>query len=104
LPTKSGALVQDVRSGSPADKAGLRAGTTQTSDGLTIGGDIIVGVDGKQVKKPADVLSALSGKKPGDQVTIQYYRGHSKKSVKLTLANRPANQSQSPQGQNPLIP
>jgi S1-C subfamily serine protease len=105
LPTKSGALVQDVRSGSPADKAGLRPGTTQTSDGLTIGGDIIVGVDGKQVKKPADVLSALSGKKPGDQVTIQYYRGHSKKSVKLTLANRPANdQSQSPQGQNPLIP
>jgi S1-C subfamily serine protease len=105
LPTTSGALVQDVTKGTPADKAGLRAGTTQTSDGLTIGGDIIVGVDGKKIKKPGDVLSALNGKKPGDQVTIEYYRGRSKKSVKLTLANRPANsQSQSQQGQNPLIP
>jgi S1-C subfamily serine protease len=105
LPTTSGALVQNVTKGSPADKAGLKAGTTQTSDGLTIGGDIIVGVDGKKIKKPADVLSALSGKKPGDQVTLEYYRGRSKKSVKLTLANRPANtQSPSQQGQNPLIP
>src|SRR3954466_2391607 len=34
LPTTSGALVQDVAKGTPADKAGLRAGTTQTSDGL----------------------------------------------------------------------
>jgi S1-C subfamily serine protease len=105
LPVTSGALVQDVRKGSPADKAGLKAGDTQTSDGLTIGGDIIVGVDGKTIKKPDDVLSALGDKKPGDQVTIEYYRGRSKKSVKLTLANRPAGASQSPQqSPNPLIP
>src|SRR3954468_11677549 len=97
LPVTSGALVQDVRKGSPADKAGLKAGDTQTSDGLTIGGDIIVNVDGKTIKKPDDVLSALGDKKPGDQVTIEYYRGRSKKSVKLTLANRPAGASQSPQ-------
>jgi S1-C subfamily serine protease len=106
LPVTSGALVQDVRKGSPADKAGLRAGTTQTSDGLTIGGDIIVGVDGKTIKKPDDVLSALSGKKPGDQVEIHYYRGRSKKSVKVTLGNRPSA-AQAPsqqQPQNPLIP
>src|SRR5947208_1132515 len=81
-------------------------GDTQTSDGLTIGGDIIVGVNGKQIKKPDDVLSALSGKKPGDEVTIHYYRGRSKKSVRLKLANRPAGAAQSPQQQspNPLIP
>jgi S1-C subfamily serine protease len=105
LPVTSGALVQQVRKGSPADKAGLRAGSTQTSDGLTIGGDIIVGVDGKKIKKPDDVLSALSGKKPGDKVTIEYYRGRSKKSAEVTLANRPAGaQAPSQQDQNPLIP
>jgi S1-C subfamily serine protease len=105
LPVTNGALVQDVRNGSPADKAGLRAGTTQTSDGLTIGGDIIVGVDGKKVKKPDDVLSAISGKKPGDKVTLQYYRGRSKKSVSVTLGNRPsAAQAPSQQPTNPLIP
>jgi S1-C subfamily serine protease len=105
LPVSSGALVQDVRKGSPADKAGLKAGDTQTSEGLTIGGDIIVKVDDKTVKKPDDVLAALDGKKPGDEVTIEYYRGRGKKSAKLTLANRPAGAAQSPQqSPNPLIP
>jgi putative serine protease PepD len=106
LPVSQGALVVDVRKGSPADKAGLRAGKTQTSDGLTIGGDIITDVAGKTIKKPGDVLSALNGKKPGDQVDIRYYRGRSKKSVKVTLGNRPSA-AQSPdqqQPQNPLIP
>src|SRR2546423_900675 len=39
LPVDHGALVQDVTSGSPADKAGLRAGRTRTSGGLVAGGD-----------------------------------------------------------------
>jgi S1-C subfamily serine protease len=105
LPVNQGALVENVRKGSPADKAGLRAGQTQTSDGLTIGGDIITEVAGKTIKKPDDVLSAINSKKPGDQVEIRYYRGRSKKSVKVTLGNRPsAAQAPSQQPTNPLIP
>ncbi len=105
LPVKEGAMVIDVRKGSPADKAGLRAGKTQTSDGLTIGGDVIVEVAGKKIKKPDDVLAAISGKKPGDSVQIRYVRGGSRKSVNLKLGNRPATDAPSPdQQQNPLIP
>jgi S1-C subfamily serine protease len=106
LSVKEGAMVIDVRNGSPADKAGLRAGKTQTSDGLTIGGDVITQVDGKTIKKPEDVLSAISGKKPGDSVRIQYVRGGSKKTVSLKLGNRPSTDAPSPNQQqpNPLIP
>jgi S1-C subfamily serine protease len=105
LPVKEGAMVIEVRKGSPADKAGLRAGKTQTADGLTIGGDVITEVDGKKIKKPDDVLSAISGKKPGDSVQIRYVRGGSKKSVDVKLGNRPANSAPSPgQQPNPLIP
>jgi S1-C subfamily serine protease len=106
LPVKEGAMVIEVRGGSPAKKAGLRAGRTQTSDGLTIGGDVIVEVAGKKIKKPDDVLSAINGKKPGDEVEIRYVRGSSRKSVKLKLGNRPSSSAPSPDQQqpNPLIP
>jgi S1-C subfamily serine protease len=107
LPVKQGALVIDVRKGSPADKAGLRAGKTQTSEGLTIGGDVITKVDGKTIKKPDDVLAAIGGKKPGDEIDISYIRGGDKKSVTLKLGNRPASApsaGQQPQTPNPLIP
>jgi S1-C subfamily serine protease len=91
LPVSKGALVVAVRRGSPAAKAGLRAGRTETTSGLRIGGDLIVGLDDKKVNNPDDLVSAVEGKKPGDKVTISYYRGTKKKSAELTLAQRPAS-------------
>src|SRR5262249_48113062 len=48
LPVKYGAVVDWVRPGSPAQRAGLRAGTRETFDGIDFpqGGDVIVGIDG----------------------------------------------------------
>jgi S1-C subfamily serine protease len=91
LPTDKGALVQQVVPGGPAAKAGLRAGNTQTSAGLVIGGDLIVKVDGKQIKSPDDVVAAVSAHKPGDKVQVQFYRDGKLKTVTVTLGNRPAN-------------
>jgi S1-C subfamily serine protease len=105
LAVRRGALVIDVRKGSPADKAGLRAGRTETTEGLRIGGDVIVKVDGRNVKNPDDVLTAINDNKPGDKVKIEYYRGGKGKTAEVTLANRPSGGNQSSQGQqNPLIP
>jgi S1-C subfamily serine protease len=105
LPVREGALVVDVRKGSPAAKSGLRAGRTETTQGVRIGGDVVVKVDGRKVKSPDDVLSAITDNKPGDRITIEYYRGGKRGSVQLTLANRPSGGDQSSQGQqNPLIP
>ena len=92
LDTKTGALVQDVTEGGPADKAGLRAGTKATADGLTAGGDVIVAVDGKAVKSSDELVAIISQKQPGDEVEIEYLRGSSgdRKTAKVTLGNRPA--------------
>src|SRR5215207_859239 len=45
LAADKGALVVQVTKGSPADKAGLRGGRTQTGQGVPAGGDLIVAVD-----------------------------------------------------------
>jgi S1-C subfamily serine protease len=91
LPTSKGALVQEVTEGSPADKAGLKAGGTQLSSGLVAGGDTIVKVAGKAVTKPDDIAAVLATKKPGDEVVVQFYRGSKLQSTKVTLGNRPAS-------------
>jgi len=100
LASDKGALVVSVTKGSPADKAGLRGGRTQTSQGIAAGGDLIVAVDGKPVSDSSQVASAISQKRPGDTAEITYYRGDSKKTVTVELAKRPksADQPSSDQG------
>ncbi|MFN2616713.1 MAG: S1C family serine protease [Thermoleophilaceae bacterium] len=95
LPVKKGALIVDVRRGSPADKAGLRAGHTQTTEGLRIGGDLIVRLDDKGIDSPEGLVSGISGKKPGDEVTLTYYRGRDRKTTKVKLGQRPAGSTSS---------
>jgi S1-C subfamily serine protease len=93
LPVDRGALIQSVQNGSPADKAGLRAGRTQLQDGATAGGDVIVGVDGKKVESADDVVREIGEKKPGDTVKIEYYRRDKKQSTDVKLTERPAELS-----------
>ena len=73
-----GAQVQRVIPGSPAARAGLREG------------DVIMRVDDKDVNDPADVSSAISAKKPGDEVEVQVERGGSVTELKATLGTRPS--------------
>ncbi len=103
LPVDQGALLQAVVPNGPADKAGLRGGRRPTSEGIRAGGDLIVKVDGKEVKDPDDVAAAIEGRRPGDQVQIEYYRGDERKTVTVTLTKRPAKlSSPSSQEQSPL--
>jgi S1-C subfamily serine protease len=106
LPVQHGALVQDVTPGSPAAKAGIKAGGTKTAQGLSAGGDLIVGVDGKPVHEPEDIAGAIADNKPGDTITMKLYRGAQLKTVSLTLAERPnkAPGTSGDQGPIPGIP
>jgi S1-C subfamily serine protease len=90
LPTSKGALVQDVTSGSPAAKAGIKAGSQQTAT-LVAGGDLIVKVGATAINKPDDISTAISSMKPGQKVVVQFYRGGKLKSASVTLGNRPAS-------------
>ena len=100
LAADKGALVVEVTKGSPADKAGLRGGRTQTGQGVPAGGDLIVAVDGKPVVDSNAVATAISHKRPGDKAQISYYRGDSKKAVTVELVKRPdsADQPSADQG------
>ncbi len=94
LPVKQGALVQTVVRGGPADDAGLKGGDNViTVDGqpLRVGGDIIVAIDGKPVSGMDDVISAVDAKQPGDQIQLTILRGGERKTLTVTLGNRPAN-------------
>jgi S1-C subfamily serine protease len=93
LPVSSGALVQSVEKGSPADKAGLRAGSisAQLDDGepVELGGDIISGLDDKPVKTADDLASLVAAHKPGDQVEVHILRDGKAHTLTVTLGSRP---------------
>lgn len=57
-----GALITQVKPGSPAEKSGLRRG------------DIIVGVNGKILPDPAGLHRALEGKAPGTRMQLNIFR------------------------------
>jgi len=109
LPVSSGALVQSVQSGTPAEKAGIRGGNITARIGggeIEIGGDIVVGVDGKKVTSSEDLANDISSKKAGQKAKIEFLQqnanggGYMHKSVTVTLAARPntAPKVESPEG------
>ncbi|WP_320672725.1 S1C family serine protease [Patulibacter defluvii] len=112
---KQGAWVQAVSPGSPAAKAGIKAGeaTVQLQGtSIKIGGDVIVAIDGKKITSADDVVSTVEGKKPGDKVKVQVKRGDKDVDVTVTLGRRPdnadanagGNAPQSPDSGNPFAP
>jgi S1-C subfamily serine protease len=90
LPVRDGALITGVADGGPADAAGLTGGRTPTSGGVVAGGDLLVKVDGKDVKDPDDVGAAIADDKPGETVEVEYYRGEDRRTAKVKLGTRPS--------------
>jgi S1-C subfamily serine protease len=88
LPVDRGVLVGIVRPGSPAAQAGLRGGSsTATVDGqtLTVGGDIIVSIDGRKVAHFSDLAETVAGLRPGSHVTLGIIRSGQRIQVPVTL-------------------
>jgi S1-C subfamily serine protease len=97
LPVEQGVLVEEVTADTGAGKAGLEGGDTEVvvaGESYTLGGDIIVAFDGKKISSIEQLRDAISGRKPGDKVSLVIYRDANKTSVTVTLGRRPA----SPQG------
>lgn len=79
LGTMEGIYVDSVTDGSAAAEMGLKHG------------DVITAIDGKQVKKMAELQEVLATKRPGDKVTISYLRDKKKYSKNATLKNEQGN-------------
>jgi S1-C subfamily serine protease len=91
LDTFTGAYVTDVVVGGPADKAGMKAGATSTGiPNLLGGGDLIVAIDGRDVRTFDELLAYLiTNKGPGDTVVLTVLRNKEKVDVSITLGKRP---------------
>ena len=93
-----GVLVVEVVQGSPADKAGIREGNRDTNvDGrnITLGGDIMLEIDGNPVRKLDDILVYLQREKTvGDTLDVTILRDGQLKNVQILLEARPAQQQQ----------
>jgi S1-C subfamily serine protease len=93
LPVDQGVLVEQVLNGGPADDAGIEGSTGQATIGgqtVPIGGDIITKVDGKEVTGMDEVISAVNGHEPGDELTLTVLREGQQRDVTVKLGDRPA--------------
>jgi hypothetical protein len=71
-----GVRLGGVRPGSPADRAGLRAG------------DVIVRFAGVSVRTLDDLVFALRGRRPGDAIEVTYVRDGAERAVQAVLEER----------------
>jgi len=78
LSVNAGALITSVTSGSPANKAGLKAG------------DVIIKIDDEDISTATELTSAIFSHQIGDQVEIVYYRGNVQQVVTATLEESPS--------------
>jgi S1-C subfamily serine protease len=88
----AGALVTDVVSGSPADRAGLRGGDTDVivnGQSYRIGGDVITKADGRAIESSDELRSIIASKEPGDEVRLEVRRDDATETVTAELGRRP---------------
>jgi hypothetical protein len=76
-PGQTGALVEFVVPGGPADQAGLQPG------------DVITAVNGRSIAGPADLASAIGGMHTGQRVSLQVHRAGQQAVIEVTLGSRP---------------
>ena len=71
---KHGALVSDVTSGGPAEKAGIRSG------------DVIVGFNGKEIRDEHELPQTVASTKPGKTANVRLLREGKEMTVAVTIA------------------
>ncbi|MCF6213239.1 MAG: Do family serine endopeptidase [Flavobacteriaceae bacterium] len=76
VPNTEGVIILDVSDEGAAKKAGLQKS------------DIIVKIDGIDIKKYADLIGFLGSKRPGDKISLSILREGVEKKIPLTLKNK----------------
>ena len=92
LPLADGLLIVDVEEGSPAASIGLRAGeldVTIEGEPWVLGGDIIVGINGQDVKNREQYAKVFRQLKAEQPITLKLYRDGEARTLDLTLGERP---------------
>jgi serine protease Do len=74
LPKPTGALVNSVEKGGPAEKGGVEAG------------DIIIKADGREVRTSSELPRIVTMVKPGTKVTLTVWRKGAQRDITVTVA------------------
>lgn len=100
-PTQKGALVQEVVSDSPADKAGIKGSARKvTIDGqeINVGGDVIVGIDNEPITSMDEIIAYLTNNtEVGQKVKLTILRDGKEMMIDVTLDARPTEQASASQ-------
>lgn len=93
LEENKGFLVMDVVEESPAAEAGVQPGGVEVKirgRDVTLGGDVIVGIGGKEVRDITDILTYLArDAEVGETIDLTVLRDGREVNVPLTLSKRP---------------
>lgn len=96
--SQRGALVQEVVPGDPADNAGLKGSARKVTidgQGFSVGGDVIVGIDNQPIKNMEEIIAYLANNtEVGQKLALTVVRDGKEKSIDVTLAARPSEQTQ----------
>lgn len=91
LGVDQGILIERVVAGGPAAKAGIRGGSRVVLAGLQelrVGGDVLVGINGKEVSSQMDVNLLLNRARPGDTIQVTIVRSGKKMDVPVQLGEQ----------------
>ena len=91
LPVSEGILVYRVNSGSSAEKADIHGANEIVrwyNSRIGIGGDIITEIDGNAVSSQEELQLFLEAKKPGETVSVTFYRESKKLQKNVVLVER----------------
>jgi S1-C subfamily serine protease len=92
LPVSHGILVTRIFRGGTAEAAGLRGASRRALlyyNWVYVGGDIVTELDGKPVDSMDDIDLLLETRRPGDKVSITYYRGSTRDQKTIVLMEQP---------------
>jgi serine protease Do len=73
---KNGVIISSVTANAPAEKAGLKSG------------DIIVSVDGRNIKDGDDLVSDIASRRPGSTVRVGYMRDGKEETTTVSIGDR----------------
>ncbi len=93
LPVQRGVLVSEVIADSPAEKAGVRGGSQEVEirgRAVRRGGDIITGIDDRDIAQFEELLAYLVMQtEVGQEVTVDIVRDGKELTLKVVLQARP---------------
>lgn len=91
-PAEAGLLIEKVKSGGAAEKAGLHGGMVEAEIGgssVVLGGDLVLSVSGVPSADGQAIGKALAALKPGDSIRYDVLCAGSRKTVEVPLPSLP---------------